>query len=794
MSTDNSDLDQKALSLFERSLEQPSETREAWLREQTSNHSALREQVLALFHNDRSEDGGLQTGGAVHEINEQDEKVPDEIGQYKVVRLIGRGGMGVVYLGERSKGDFDHRAAIKVVRGVKRSAKLAERLRRERQTLANLQHPGIAQLFDGGETADGEPYFVMEYVEGASLKGYLKAATPTCDDRVKLCRDICIAVQYAHQKLIIHRDLSSNNILVTDEGQAKLIDFGISRSLSDEETSNAPNYTMTIDYAAPERLNGEAATTLSDIFSLGVILRELMAVAPEVVDADLSAIYEKAAHTDPAQRYQSASALIADLDRYRQGEPVTARGGGALYTFGKFFKRRTLAVSAAAIVLTGVVVALGVVTTLYQRAEIARADADTRFSEVRELANFLLFDLYDELVAIPGTTKALSNIADKSREYLDTLNADARATNDLHLETATGYHRLGNVVGNPIGANLGRRKEAGELLKIAYDKLKVLYETTPDNIATVRALGDTSFSLSVYEFIAIDDSHAAIDYAKEAEKYFAIVAASDEATLKDKIKKIESKSQSGKPLTWIDQGDMAITVIDEARRETLALLEIYPDDVEVKRLSAVIHTALAEVMGQHFYVAGGDYATALPHHDTSIGLYNEIAQADPENSGARRNLPAAYYKRALIYYGMEDDQRAIEDLEIAEGIANEFLTKDPEDFGIRRILSAVHEQLAVTLVRVGRAEEAITLVMARVEEVSAWSANEPENLGLFRDVAMIEYLAGDVHDNANNKAEACALYRSSMTRFDEIETRGGEVTVYDRETALAAIKERLAKC
>ena len=143
---------------------------------------------------------------------------------------------------------------------------------------------------------------------------------------------------------------------------------------------------------------------------------------------------------------------------------------------------------------------------------------------------------------------------------------------------------------------------------------------------------------------------------------------------------------------------------------------------------------------------------------------------------------------------MEDDQRAIEDLEIAEGIANEFLTKDPEDFGIRRILSAVHEQLAVTLVRVGRAEEAITLVMARVEEVSAWSANEPENLGLFRDVAMIEYLAGDVHDNANNKAEACALYRSSMTRFDEIETRGGEVTVYDRETALAAIKERLAKC
>ena len=351
MSTHNSDLDKMALSLFERSLEQPSENREAWLQEQTSDNPALREQVLALHHNDTSEDRGLQTGGAGHEINEKDEKVPDEIGQYKVVRLIGRGGMGVVYLGERSKGDFDHRAAIKVVRGVKRSAKLAERLRRERQTLANLQHPGIAQLFDGGETVDGEPYFVMEYVEGASLKEHLKAATPTRDDRIKLCRAICAAVQYAHQKLIIHRDLSSNNILVTDEGQAKLIDFGISRSLSDEETSNAPNFTMTIDYAAPERLNGDAATTLSDIFSLGVILCELMAATPAVEDADLNAICDRAAHRDPAQRYQSAGALIADLDHYQQGEPVAARGGGALYAFGKFFKRRTLAVSAAALAL-----------------------------------------------------------------------------------------------------------------------------------------------------------------------------------------------------------------------------------------------------------------------------------------------------------------------------------------------------------------------------------------------------------------------------------------------------------
>ena len=324
--------------------------------------------------------------------------------------------------------------------------------------------------------------------------------------------------------------------------------------------------------------------------------------------------------------------------------------------------------------------------------------------------------------------------------------------------------------------------------------MKSLYEATPGDIATARALGDASFSLSVYEFIAIDDSYAAIDYAKEAEKYFAIAAASDEATLRDKIKKIESKSQSGKPLTWVDQGEKAVAVIDEARRETLALLDEYPDEIQVKRLTAATHTALAEVMGQHIEIAGGDFATAIPHHDTAIGLYNEIAQADPENTSARRNLPAAYYKRALIYYGMEDDQRTVDDLKIAEGIANEFLSKDPDDFGIRRILSAVHEQLAVTLVRVGRAEEAITLVMARVEEVSAWSNNEPDNLGLFRDVAMIEYLAADVHDIANNKVEACALYRSSMARFDEIETRGGEITDYDRETAIATIKVGLAKC
>lgn len=793
MTTDRTDLDTKALSLFEQSLEQKSENREAWLREQTRNDPSLRDHVLQLYINDASESDSVLTGGALHDIEEQRQNIPDEIGQYKIVRLIGRGGMGAVYLGERAKGDFDHRVAIKVVRGLKRSTQFAERLRIERQTLANLQHPGIAQLFDGGETEDGEPYFIMEYVEGASLREYLKSATLSRDDRLKLFHAVCTAVQYAHQKLIVHRDLSPDNILVTDEGQAKLIDFGISRSFSTEEISNAPQFTMTRGYAAPERLNGEAATTLSDIFSLGVILCELLAAATAVADADLDAIAAKAAEDDPARRYQSVSNLIADLENYRAGEPVAARGGGAFYEFGKFFKRRTLAVSAGAAALLGVIVALGVVTTLYQRAEIARTDANMRFAEVRELANFMLFDLYDQLAAIPGTTKALSNIADKSREYLDALNTDARATKGLYLETAIGYRRLGDIVGNPIGANLGRREEAGELLKISYDKLKAIFGSSPDDIAAARALGDTSFSLSVYEFIAIDDNQAAIDYAKEAEKYFAIVAASDQATLEDRIKKIESKAQAGKPLTWMGEGEKAIAALEEVRVETLALIDAYPDALNAKRLGATMHTALAEVMGQHFDVSGGDYATALPHHDKAIALHNEIARAEPENSGARRNLPSAHYKRALIYSGMGEDEKALADLETAEAVANEFLVKDPDDFGMRRHLSGVHEQKAVTLAQLGHADEARSLVMRLVGNAENWVENEPENLALLRELAMIEYLAADVLNTADDDERACTMYQLSMSRWNEIDERG-DISDYDRETAIAEIKSQLTTC
>ena len=793
MTGDDATLEARALALFEASLEQPSDTRRAWIIARTEDDPALRDWVLGMLSEDATLGGRFKTGGALRAAEVHAESMPERIGQYRIVRLIGRGGMGSVYLAERQAGDFEHQVAIKIVRGFKRGPRLAERLRFERRTLAGLQHPNIAQLFDGGETEDGEPYFIMEYVRGAPLHEYLERAQPALKERLRIFRSICEAVQYAHQKLIVHRDLSPSNVLVTEEGRVKLIDFGISRSISDSVEGGGAQMTLTKGYAAPERLLGEAATTLSDVYSLGAILRDMLAPASPGPSGDLEAIAAKAMHDDPSARYQSAASLIADLDQFAAGKPVLARNGGAFYAAGKFIRRRKLAVGAGVLVALGVVVALGVTSALYRRAEVERAEADRRFTEVRELAEYMLFDLYDTLADVPGATLALSGIADKSRAYLDALSESSRASPALRLETAIGYRRLGDVVGNPIGANLGRRAEAGELLEKAYQELDQIVAASPENIAAVRGLADAAYSRSVYEFIALDDNAKAADYARRAEALYAKAAASGEGTLKDEISRIAAKMQSGKPLTWMGEGEGAVAALDDARGEAEALLQAHPDDLKVKNLAANANTVLAETMSQYYDVAGGDYATALPFNDRGIELLREIDAEDGDDAAARRNLVSSYFKRALTYYSLEDDERVLADLIRAEKIADEFLAKDPNDKGMKRMLDSVLEQKAMTLAYLGRHDEAIALGQRLLAAARRRTEAEPDNPAWYRELTHLSYMIGEVYLVAGQKQNACELFSASRENWRTIEKRW-EISDYDKETSIKALDEYLADC
>ena len=331
----------RALALFEQSLDQPSDKRAAWIRTAAGADEKLREKALSYLAHDASSGFAFQTGGALHETLD-DVGMPDHIGAYKVINLIGRGGMGAVYRCQRASGDFEHDVAIKVVRPGVMSDQLVARFQNERQTLARLSHPNIARLYDGGTLESGAPYIVMEYIAGLPITDWAAENNISKEQKLALFKAVCAAVSHAHQNMIIHRDISPSNVLVDDAGQVKLIDFGIAKLSDDEEastgqTNSLPSLSFTPGFAAPERSKDGGANTLSDIFSLGKLLAAL--IPSSDADADLQAIINKAAAIAPGDRYGSVSALLDDVENYTRGFPVEAVPRSSVYWFRKFVSR-----------------------------------------------------------------------------------------------------------------------------------------------------------------------------------------------------------------------------------------------------------------------------------------------------------------------------------------------------------------------------------------------------------------------------------------------------------------------
>lgn len=457
----SAELDARALALLDAALDQPSPLRAAFVRAEAGTDTALADRVLALLAIDADHTGALATGGAARGI--VSDWVPERIGGYRISGLIGQGGMGAVYRAEREGGDFDHVVAIKLIRPGVLSDALVERFRRERQILAKLAHPHIARLFGGGETADGLPFFIMEYVDGQPIIAWCDARGLDLRARLRLFLDACAAVRFAHQNLIVHRDITPSNILVTGDGVVKLIDFGIARP-PETDGGEAPSrgslskLSLTPGYAAPERMAGAAPSTLADIYSLGKLLDALTAGCPR--DADLNAIIAQASADDPAARYASVDALIADLQALLADRPVAARRGGARYAIGRFVARHRFGVSAAGIAIALLIGALAASLASYAAAERARAAEARRLGEVRALANYLLFELDGRLRRVAGNAAIRADIATRAQRYLAALAAVPGADPALRQEVADGYIRLARVQGVPSEPNLGDKDAA----------------------------------------------------------------------------------------------------------------------------------------------------------------------------------------------------------------------------------------------------------------------------------------------------------------------------------------------
>lgn len=406
--------------LLDRVLALPITDRAAFVHQQTAADPRLREEVLSLL-------AGLETRGDLLDrpaIDALSRHAPapelqpgHRVGAYRVVALLGRGGMGEVYRAERADGQFEQQIALKFLR--QDAVEHLGLFVAERRILARLEHPGIARLYDAGIDDDGRPYMVMELVEGVPITDWCRQRTVGLNQRLALFAQVCDAVAYAHQHVVIHRDIKPSNILVTADGRAKLLDFGVAKLLSGAVEDATRNTPLTLSYGAPEQLTHAAVSTATDIYALGVLLFELLtgrlpwaigqipvalaidkvlheaapapaAVAASVASApvparllsgDLDAIVGKALRKEPGHRYVTVSGLSADVRRHVQGEPVVAREGARLYVFGRFVRRYRWAVAGIAALI--VTLAAGLAGTAWQarraQNEAARATVTKDF-------------------------------------------------------------------------------------------------------------------------------------------------------------------------------------------------------------------------------------------------------------------------------------------------------------------------------------------------------------------------------------------------------------------------------
>lgn len=420
-------------------------------------------------------------------------------GPYRITGELGRGGMGVVYRAERDDGQFVRQVAVKFVSLLAAGEEAWRRFEREKRILAGLRHPNIAELLDAGVSEEGTPYIVMELVEGVPIDVYCRERQLSVAERIRLLQQIAGAVDFIHRNLIVHRDIKPGNVFVTAEGVPKLLDFGISRVLpaaGEEGDRTAPERRlMTLNYASPEQLRGEPVSTANDVYSLGLLLYELLAgrqayslsgtstadllrrvleedPSPPGGDADLSQIVMKSIRKMPAERYASAREMVADLDNYLEGRPVTAARPTKLYRFGKWARRHRIPVIAGA--LAGLLLLAAGVAVVWQMqvARRERAIAERRFHDVRKLANSILFEFHDPISKLSGTTEVRRLMVARSFEYLDSLARDARTDVALQLELASAYTRLGDIQGNPNRPNLGDAKGALD----TYNKARAILE------------------------------------------------------------------------------------------------------------------------------------------------------------------------------------------------------------------------------------------------------------------------------------------------------------------------------
>jgi non-specific serine/threonine protein kinase/serine/threonine-protein kinase len=746
--------------------------------------------------------------------------------------------MGAVYLGIRADDEYEKQVAIKVVRPTFDRTFIEQRFRHERQILAGLNHPNIAHLVDGGSTDDGSPYFVMEYVEGLPIDRYCDANRLSIDARLALFRKVCGAVHYAHQHLVVHRDLKASNILVTADGVPKLLDFGIAKLLAADAHAPADRTmtalrVMTLESASPEQVRGETVTTATDVYALGVMLHRLLtghgpyetataashdlaraicdedphrpsevAADPQVarrLTGDLDTIVLKALQKDPARRYGTVEQFDDDIARHLGRRPVLARPDTMRYRTTKFVTRHKAAVAAGALVVVSLVG--GSIATAWQAhaARLQRSRAERRFNDVRRLANSFLFEFHDAIEHLPGSTKARELVVRRATEYLDSLSAESAHDASLEWELAASYEKIGDVQGLPQFANLGDTAGALRSHRSAVALRQALAAANPSDAAMQRDLKTTYDHLSSI-LGEMGDARAADEYKGKALAIAEAMYARNPGGAPERRSLAIAYHNAGD--SAVDRGDWAAALEQFTREASLfeTLRASDPASARAQRDVAIAYKKLGAILEKM-----GNRPAALANYRKAVALDEIRVRANANDGQAHLDLSYGYASIGFTLSTAGDTAGALENYQQALSSREQVAAADPHDVNAQDAVARAHLSIGHVLRNARRFDESVQHLRRALEMASNRYAADPTNgVAAERLATVLAALAGayaELASAASNPNDATRRWqdarvtsRKSLDIWSERRAKGPlsalSTNDHDALVALAAKADR----
>jgi eukaryotic-like serine/threonine-protein kinase len=756
---------------------------------------------------------------------------PDRIGPYELLREIGHGGMGTVYLAARADDEYRQRVALKLIRRGMDTDLVVSRFRNERQILASLNHPNIASLLDGGTTPDGLPYLVMEHVDGQPIDRYCDARRLPIRERLELFLLVCGAVQHAHASLVVHRDLKPGNILVSADGQPKLLDFGLAKLVDPEvgadQTATQQRF-LTPSYASPEQIQGRPITTASDVYSLGVLLYLLLtghrpygsetSSAQEMsravceteptrpsaavlrgseaetraaarsatprglrrkLNGDLDAIILKALRKEPERRFASVEGLTADLRRHLAGRPVSARAGTTWYLASRFVATHRAGVLATALVVFSL--AGGLVETSRQRAR-----AERRFAEVRELANSFLFEIHDAIEYLPGSTKARELLIERARTHLDGLAREAGGDRALQLELAAAYEKLGDVLGRYGGSNLGRTPEALASYRKALGIRVALVAETKGDAQERLVLARNYSRIGEILLTRSGDPPGALETLKRSLAIREALARDEPGNREAQYALSVSYFEIGSTLQDLGDRTAALANFRNALAIRELLVKAHPDSVRFQRGLGNNYGQIGEALQ-----SDGDLAGAADAYRRALSLFEAVLDREPANTSTRLALQQAWQALGMVDAQRGNVQAALQNYRNALDICEKLAAADPANVEPRRRLAQVLSRIGDAFSTTGSAAEALASQQRALAVAEGYAARDSADPLSRLDLATYQRAVGLAQAGAGDGLASLESLRKALTVAEAL--AGGNPASADFREAVALCQVDIAR-